>query len=892
LKQLFSFLYKTIFPIFFLCLFLTSQTHSLFAFDFSDLYEEVLSFDENGDLIMSTYDSTATAPVTYRTIGWTIKRKNLPIDDPDNTCVTIPVTNAGSQPDPNNPYNQFHYFYTSRTILLTRIGEVSQEWLQAIISEGEIVYLDAVMTVCHSGVPQGRLYHNGSLSEGEVYYTLEGILNARNWGTQSQLSLKTHFGKSVFCQIPVPPIHSELEHQYFHYNEFGICPEFSGSIFSGEFDVRDGIPTSEELSVNGIATPFGYHLAMELVTGVRFYTVPVTVTYHLTWVDEEGNSQTETETISYAYTLKRSYSYRQIKELQLSYAEKMDFSNALLPDSCVSVPSDYYPNLIAHLSDKESDHLIDPVIPSLSLNGGTIDGGSSRPSVLQEDFTKEAEAALGEITVKNDFLSIDGQVILSDQEELQTAPKATYPSEPDPLFFADSPFSISNSFANGTYPSFATVFYQELSIPDAASHSTPCTCDINSVTVHTPVLCDASISDSRHLNQQVTPDLTKPSLILGENFTVSISCMGTHRPIKGYGMRDYEKYALDRQVCFPFPVEKEGISYKENTWISMEDTTVFTLPVEVEEGNYTIRYRTLSQNALAVEEASRLEADYANLNLSEYLAVDFIDVAVMGRLFDFHITDIHDYPRWEGIFSVPEAVIYHTDGYYIGMWDKNGLPRQIHEIFTLPVVPGSNPLNPLGRTLYLGYSYRFSITTIGNFYDSDSYLEILCSYDYINKKTGIRFPVDLYYTETVNGKYSHLMPFQTSFLLDSSKRTLSEKSQAIQTWTSQEKLPYHLYAVPYGTTLPLSGIKQDYWLSDGYIVVNYHIYACKKKEQYLDYWNLKNAENGCCNMWQMEGYKEHKTGSDGLNYPLLEGDVIFYDLEHNLSEDYWYFGTH
>lgn len=897
MKQFYYYLCKKIFLllllfILFLIPYQYNKSLCCKSFNFSDLYKEILTFDENGDLILSTYDSIATVPITYQTIGWTIKRRDLPIDDPANTSVTIPLIKTGSQIDPDNSNHQFNYFYTSRNTILTRIGEVSQEWLDKITTKGEVIYLDAIMTVCHSGVPQGSLSLNGSLAKGEVYYTLEGIRGARNWGSESLLSLATHFNKSVSCFIPIPTTDTELEHQYFHYNEYGLCIERSASIYSNEFDVRDGIPTSESLSLTGTATPYGYHLATEFVTGNRFYMVPVTVTYELTWTDEEGDSQSERVSVSYSYMIERSYAYRKIQELQLYYIKTMDFINVLLPNISISVPSNYIPILDTKFSDKEEDHLIDPVIPSLFLSGGSIDGGSSCPSIPNEDFSEEAESALGPILVRNDFLSIDGQIILSDQWTEEETSKAVLPPEPDLITFSDSPFPISNSFANGTYPSSATLHYQGICIPDTSVETILSTFDTNSVTVHTPVICNASITDSRQLNQQVTPDLTKPSLILGEPFTVSISCNGIHRSIKGYGSRNYEKYALDRQVQFPFQVEKNGMIYAENTWISIGAQDTFSLPVEVNEGTYSVLFRTLSLNTYAVPISEQLEGISANQKLSEYIATDTIYIAVMGRLFDFHITDIHDYPRWEGIFATPEALDNQTNGYYIGNRDKNGILRPISNRFTLPVVPGSNPLKPLGDTLYLGYHYRFSVTTIGNFYDADDNLEILCSYDYISKKTGLRFPVDLYYTETVDTVYSHLLPLRTSFLLDASFRTLSKESYAIQIWNAEDYLPLHLYAVPAGTILPLSNIKPNYWLSDGYIIINYHIYARNGKTRYLDYWNHKNTSYGCCNMWQMEGFQKTKKGSDGLQYILSEGDIIFYDLDQNLMGDYWFFGTH
>ena len=82
--------------------------------------------------------------------------------------------------------------------------------------------------------------------------------------------------------------------------------------------------------------------------------------------------------------------------------------------------------------------------------------------------------------------------------------------------------------------------------------------NVNPVVVHTPVVCKGGITDDIAHNQQVIPT-AHFSLVLGRNFTVGVSTVGTHKDQKGYGTRDYEKYTALRQIRFPFEVYDSDI---------------------------------------------------------------------------------------------------------------------------------------------------------------------------------------------------------------------------------------------------------------------------------------------------------------------------------------------
>ena len=78
-----------------------------------DLYHETLKMDEEGNLCMTTHDKKATSNVTYRTLGWTLKRYSGDIIG--NMSVRLKLEATGTaKTDPNDPnyiYNYFNYTY-------------------------------------------------------------------------------------------------------------------------------------------------------------------------------------------------------------------------------------------------------------------------------------------------------------------------------------------------------------------------------------------------------------------------------------------------------------------------------------------------------------------------------------------------------------------------------------------------------------------------------------------------------------------------------------------------------------------------------------------------------------------------------------------------------------
>ncbi len=149
---------------------------------------------------MTTRDRIATSSITYKTIGWTIKRYDSSIYEPGNECAYISLVSLSQVPDPENPAYCYTTFYCDKNTIFDAIGAVSAEWQESLYLGGGTVWLDAIMTVCHNGAPLGALTIPPSYV-GQVYFCYEDIAAAENWANPS--SLLSHFNKSVsFPAVP------------------------------------------------------------------------------------------------------------------------------------------------------------------------------------------------------------------------------------------------------------------------------------------------------------------------------------------------------------------------------------------------------------------------------------------------------------------------------------------------------------------------------------------------------------------------------------------------------------------------------------------------------------------------------------------------------------------
>ncbi|MFJ7982196.1 DUF5704 domain-containing protein [Lysinibacillus xylanilyticus] len=565
----------------------------------------------------------------------------------------------------------------------------------------------------------------------------------------------------------------------------------SGSISSdsGEFDVVKGIPSSEYLRADAQSEEYLYEQDFVQKTGKTvFNNIHARKEFTLTWetkhVDKEGNVSydSHTDTVTKETTvggIERPFSYWQIVKYNIWNLTHSEFTNYALPGQFLSINA--FTNVTANgkHSDNVKDHVFPPECPDIDLPSETIDGGSSRPSVpdISGEAKSVAESQIGQNQVANDKAEFKGSVIMNDGRTTTNGPTPSNVPEPGMIQMTARELLI-DSLKTNYFQSRSTgnVFYAPVFSIDGSASNKNFPFDVNVVTVHTPVVIYSRATDDKEHDQRIKPplrstpsdpDKDRHAFILDRPFKVTMPTSGQHRNIPGYGNRDYSKYIKEKQVMFPFDVytaTKQGF-YPANTWISVPvdmENVEFFLPVWVPEGQYTIKFRSFAINALTSGNFGGSE-HHANTTIpnpafnvspagslsAAHVATDSIEVDVVGRLYDFHVTDITDY-NWKSAFRQDDGVTPTKDSYWVGLDGIDGAPRGNTNPFVLPVRHGSHPKGYQNVAVKTGYKFRFDMKTKGDMESINDAIRIKPTFYHVSKDGKRRQPVDLYYHDDSN----------------------------------------------------------------------------------------------------------------------------------------------
>lgn len=877
------------------CLFCPLQA----AADETNLYQESLRFDSNGNLLMTTRDKKAGGGVRYQTIGWTMKRSPEASGSTDSVRLKL-GQNGSSRTDPTDPDYVFTYFKCDRTLIFAKIGAASADWQRDLYQNGGIVYLDAIMTVVENGRALGYVDEAGVL-HGEVYTTAAGIMNARPWADAQ--ALRTHFNKAVrFPPIPgmlIPDTgedHKEQVRIAYGEEECGAnalyiraAPEENPA-----FDVTKGIPTGEDAFVSGQLQKYYYEGVLIHCYGMASVPVEISVTY--TYPMETGTGITEQSfTNKITYYVNRPYSYYRIDELRLYVLDQVIVENKALP-VCPLECSDLYTARVTLERDRDSYM----EIPTYKANA---DGGdlSTGVCISSEELEQIAQEAAGDVWVRNDALIIDGEIILDGSFVKSQAAKPKRQDGERLQTFRSEDMTIPHMKHNGRYDTHAAAVYREVLDHQVRQLAVE---HVNRVVVHTPVVCKGGITDDIAHNQQIVPT-GHFSLVLGRSFSVGISTVGTHKDQKGYGTRDYETYTALRQIRFPFEIYDGEVCYAKDTWIDLPpDTKTFYLPVGVQEGDYEIRYRTIAKNASVQSDDSERNGYLANLELSDYGAYDELTVTVVGRMYDLAVTDIVDYPRWRSVF-------YEADGskrsyaFWVGKKNLEGdvfAGRASHGV--LPILTGDHPFNPSARAVGLGYRVKLQLKTIGDMRGSDDRIALLPTYYYVSRDGSRRQKVRLYRKKDLSEVSMPLVltASNRSFLPVEARNVPDPvlRAQSVQVWDGEYQLSADLYLVDAQIDLDSYirqrggriGQRDPLFLRDGYLLVQFEVRSYPAGSAHLSYANTVNSVRGYCNMWRLQGFSYDRTDCFGNRFVFADGDCLLFDTKYTLHSDYESWGTH
>ena len=678
-----------------------------------------------------------------------------------------------------------------------------------------------------------------------------------------------------------------------------------------QFDVTQGIPTTEKT--------YSYVIGQEYLISYTFTNYFGTKQY------QQVIPSTTPEVPPIINTVTRNYSYWKVTQLDVYEIDHATVNNYALPNERILLkPSNAYqpPNVIY----RSSASMQEPT------SGGTT---------------------VGNIKVQNDYLEINGTLLMKDGWQESTTPspsRLNRPSVIDNNILFQEHMIIDRNKENGKWDSTGTLVYKNIkSIGKSQGSELEFHVEINPVIIHTPTVCDAQIQDVRTYNQLLHPDKSRAGLILDRPFLIQFPTTGLHHFYKNYGYRDYAPYIARREVSFPFDVYFNHTYIPAHTWHQIsEDTTEFFLPPWVLEGAYTVQFRSIAINCDA--NGKELEQEkLANYDLQHYVSTDSVNVEVSGRLYNFQIYDITDYPLWQSTFRLPNSLALTGNTYKVGTYDQNGSPLTHSSKMTLPLLSGSHPTIPCAGVINTGYTFRFSLQTVGTMFRGKDSISITPKFYYLSKDGQVVEEVDLYYDETIHGVLYHLikvgskqdqknlksmyignpyggvpyeellqtanllhLPIKTfsnvkhpiytfsNILLPWSQRTLIGTSvpKSIQKWYGEYYLPANVHATTKGTDVFSYAVEhgidytESFWKTNGYLLVHFDIQTIQDGIPHLSYANTKNYPDGYCNMWRMEGYIHEKRDCYGNLFSFQDGDIVLYDLNRSVAKDYFIGGTH
>ncbi|WP_348624525.1 DUF5704 domain-containing protein [Paenibacillus peoriae] len=553
--------------------------------------------------------------------------------------------------------------------------------------------------------------------------------------------------KGVVCSRPVPGLRLETAE---------LDPTVSAVIKADQrgasrFDVAKGIPTSESLYGNVLARNYLFQNTYQQLKGECTYNVKLKRTYDLEW--EDINDTRHMKVVEYyKYEIVKPYSYWVIDNLEVYGIKNAQLRNYALPGGSITIPPrNYTPPSVESATNGKYYLAPSPGI----VDGGSlyIYGGKSMPKVPNEQRSLEpvAQKATPDVEVENDTVKFNGQTIMDHQRVKEKGPTPGKIPEPvkigPDVLYSPNHVIDKHKINKSNTPSSGDITYAILkgNINGGADKTFPIK-GINTVTVHTPVVNLSSVSDDAAHNQKTQPTKGRSALILERPFRVTISTAGPHLNIPGYGDREYAKYVRSKQVRFPFDVYDKGktLFYPRGTWIDipvLQLDTDFYLPVWVDEGNYTVEFRTIAENA----PDGFTEQHHANTDIAHHVANDVVNIEVIGRMYDFHITDIADY-HWERVFRQRKGSPTHSGlSYWTGLGNIDGLTRGNPEPFTLPVRPGSHPYEGYANVaVKTGYHFKFDLKTKGNMFSAKDGIRITPSFYWVSKDGLQREEVDLY----------------------------------------------------------------------------------------------------------------------------------------------------
>lgn len=543
------------------------------------------------------------------------------------------------------------------------------------------------------------------------------------------------------------------------------------------YDVSLGIPSSESLYANIWAKSYISKEDYEEVSGSISYEVTVKKEYILKWQELENGlyvDKTDTVEKSKTYTINKDYKFHTIKSLDIYGLKEATLnSNTLINSQIKVVTKDLMlPEVTTRQHEQHIRESVTSRVLTKKLPSETIDGGiNGRPSIVDESWYNRALSTTGQLEVRNDYVLFDGLDVLNDEWVIE---QATSPSQiPVPRLINDDvlyqkDLMIPIRTENGVYETSGMVSYERIHsinslYPDVIHQDIE---DINSVTVHSPVVCYPRLIEETKFVQALDKDLDRASLVIDQETQIEMPNTGNHLPFLGYGNRDYTATTSSKQVKFDFDVYlmNDGVvdAYiKAGQWHTLskyrEEITI-KVPHWVDEGPYQSYFRTFANNTPS--SYSGLYDYYFNQSRDNYYAVDLIDVEVIGQVYDLSIHSTTDSQFETFFFNDKKELINRL---------KTGTNNHYGDFVSeyknfLPLMPGTNTEEGYSESvLAKGHPIFFSFKVSGNMMSKDDFALVKPSFHYVTYDGLNRQEVDVWYEE--GGRLQNLLDQPKSYFM-------------------------------------------------------------------------------------------------------------------------------
>lgn len=810
-----------------------------------------LYFNDNGDLVFSTYDKKASSSTRYRTVGWVVKRYDDGIYAANQQSMTI--TKSGylyTWEDPNNPNYIYSTFIIPGQTIMNQMGRVSGEWKQQIMEYGGYVYIDSIMTIVQNNVEQGYLDAQG-VYYGEVYNTYEGIRNARAWADGGKLA--NYYGLQVKYPYKITTLQSQIVVTTIENAVKGSVPEGDFRINSDEFNVEEGIPAGEYINIKGKADAFLYQVKYRNIAGFVNIPVKVITTYNLRWVDSGGQGHSENQQVERWYYVRRNFSYA-----ELISSDVLNLKNTVISSENINSVkinnTEPGVNSSCVMFGEAAKHLLVNRKYSYANAGVKViqSRNNQRPSIPMDNQQNLADSTIGELTVWSDRLTINGKLLLSSTPCAVNGKRfIEYDDIPDTNISAEN-IAIRAMAQNKVRESVGITLQY-----DSAKNRVKKDVSAGNIRIHTPVVSVATLSGNKKYNENIAP--RENEVVIGEKFTISLGTLGQHLDIKGYGLRNYAPYIRNRYVSFPFSVVYKNRYYDAGCWILINTSSAaMKVSEEVQEGTYQMKCMVVAQNGPNIDgvmdAAWNQGQDTANIDINKYIARASAEINVIGKIYGLTVSNEGKREKVGNHAIFPENVVCQED--------------------TLPFV--SDKLNSKDDI----YKIQLYANGIGD--ETGENVEMQLSYAVMEED--VRKAVDVYYAVSDVFNKDTLIKLTENIRIE----PWVELQQGVFGYEYDLYIPDRLVVVDAGRNIADINMESDYIIRDRDIIVNADIYGDSGQVRKLSYENPVNAARGYCNMWRMEGYSLNKYDSLALKY----GDIILIKTKDLYENHFRVIGTH